>query len=70
MSTDTKTVKYEFRPGINRESTEYAAEGGWYDGNRVRFRDGKPQNIRGWQKTNTNSFLGTSRAIHSWAALD
>ena len=70
MSTDTKTVKYEFRPGIMRESTEYAAEGGWYDGNRVRFRDGKPQNIRGWQKTNNSTFIGTSRDIHSWAALD
>lgn len=70
MSTETKTVKYQFRPGIMRESTEYAAEGGWYDGNRIRFRDGKPESIRGWQKRNTSSFIGTGRALSSWASLD
>ena len=70
MSTDTKTIKYEFRPGITRETTPYAAEGGWYDGNRVRFRDGKPQNIRGWQKRNTSSFIGTARELTSWSSLD
>lgn len=70
MSTDTKTVKYEFRPGITRETTPYAAEGGWFDGNRVRFRDGKPQNIRGWQKRNTSTFIGTAREITTWSSLD
>ena len=70
MSTETRTVKYDFRPGIMRESTEYAAEGGWFDGNRVRFRDGKPESIRGWQKKSTSSFIGTGRVIHNWAALD
>jgi len=70
MSTETRTVKYEFRPGIMRESTEYAAEGGWFDGNRVRFRNGKPESIRGWQKRLTSSFIGTGRAVKTWAALD
>ena len=70
MSTETRTVKYDFRPGIMRESTEYAAEGGWFDGNRVRFRDGKPESIRGWQKKSTSSFIGTGRVVHNWAALD
>ena len=70
MSTDTKTVKYDFRPGITRETTPYAAEGGWFDGNRVRFRDGKPQNIRGWQKRNTSTFIGTAREITTWSSLD
>jgi len=70
MSTETRTVKYDFRPGIMRESTEYAAEGGWFDGNRVRFRDGKPESIRGWQKKTQSSFIGTGRVIHNWAALD
>ena len=69
MSTETRTVKYDFRPGIMRESTEYAAEGGWFDGNRVRFRDGKPESIRGWQKKSTSSFIGTGRVVHNWAAL-
>ena len=70
MSTDTRTIKYDFRPGITRETTEYAAEGGWYDGNRVRFRDGKPQNIRGWQKEIASSFVGTGRQITTWASLN
>jgi len=70
MSTDSRTVKYEFRPGITRETTPYAAEGGWFDGNRIRFRDGKPQNIRGWQKRNTNTFIGTARQITTWSSLD
>jgi hypothetical protein len=70
MSTETRTVKYDFRPGIMRESTEYAAEGGWFDGNRVRFRDGKPESIRGWQRKNASWFIGTGRASHTWAALD
>ena len=70
MSTDTKTIKFKFAQGIMRESTQFAAEGGWSDGNRVRFRDGKPENIRGWQKHDTDSFIGTSRAIHSWSSLD
>ena len=70
MSTDSRTVKYEFRPGITRETTPYAAEGGWFDGNRVRFRDGKPQNIRGWQKRNVSTFIGTARQITTWSSLD
>lgn len=70
MSTDSRTVKYDFRPGITRETTPYAAEGGWFDGNRVRFRDGKPQNIRGWQKRNTSTFIGTARQITTWSSLD
>lgn len=70
MSTDSRTVKYEFRPGITRETTPYAAEGGWFDGNRVRFRDGKPQNIRGWQKRNAGSIIGIAREITTWSSLD
>ena len=70
MSTQTVTTQYKFRPGIMRETTQYAAEGGWYDGNRVRFRDGKPENIRGWQKKLATSFIGTSRDIMSWVNND
>jgi hypothetical protein len=39
------------RPGFNRENTRYAEKGHWYDGNHVRFRDGTPQNIRGYART-------------------
>ena len=69
MSTETKTIEYTFKQGINRESTQYAAEGGWYDGNRVRFRDQKPENIRGWAKESPTSFIGTARDLHTWTDL-
>ena len=60
MSTETKTIKYTFKQGVNRESTQYAAENGWYDSNRVRFRDQKPENIGGWVKRSSTAFDGTS----------
>jgi len=62
--------KLEFQPGINRESTDYAAEGGWVDGNLVRFRKGRVEKIGGWQKYGTDSVEGTPRAIHPWLSLD
>jgi hypothetical protein len=58
-----------FKPGINREGTDYDNEGGWFDCNLVRFRKGRPEKFGGWQKENTNLFLGTGRALHSWIAL-
>ena len=42
--------KLAFRPGTNRESTNYGNEGGWYQTNKVRFRSGQPEKIGGWQK--------------------
>ena len=61
--------KFIFNPGINREGTSYTAEGGWYDGNLVRFRKGFPEKIGGWQKDTSNSYLGTGRAIHAWVSV-
>jgi hypothetical protein len=58
-----------FKPGINREGTDYDNEGGWFDCNLVRFRKGRPEKFGGWQKENTNFFLGTGRALHPWIAL-
>ena len=46
----TTLAKFDFKQGFNRESTQYAEEGKWYDGNRVRFRSGKPENMRGYTK--------------------
>ena len=46
-STDSRLNKLEFRPGFHRESTQYSEQGSWYDGDRVRFRNGKPENLRG-----------------------
>ena len=63
-------TKLQFRPGVNRETTSYSNEGGWFDVDKVRFRFGFAEKIGGWVKNNTNNFLGTCRALHSWVALD
>jgi len=62
-------TKLVFRPGINRETTAYANEGGWYDCNLVRFRAGKPESIGGWTRYTRAQMLGTARAIMSWTTL-
>jgi len=63
-------TKLQFKPGINRETTSYSNEGGWFDTDKVRFRFGFPEKIGGWAKLTTNAFLGTCRALHSFVALD
>ena len=63
-------TKLQFRPGINRESTSYSNEGGWFDSEKVRFRFGFPEKIGGWTKYTVIAFLGTCRSLHSWVALD
>ena len=63
-------TKLQFKPGINRETTSYSNEGGWFDMDKVRFRFGFPEKIGGWVRNSNNSFLGTCRALHPWVALD
>ncbi len=63
-------TKLQFRPGINRETTSYTNEGGWFDMDKVRFRFGYPEKIGGWIKESSTNFLGTCRALHPWVALD
>ena len=60
---------FQFRPGINKESTSYTAEGGWFDGNLVRFRKGYAEKIGGWQKFVLASYEGTGRKLHNWVNL-
>jgi hypothetical protein len=62
-------TKLQFRPGINREITNYSNEGGWRDGDKIRFRFGFPEKIGGWVKKSSNSFLGACRALHPWVTL-
>lgn len=62
--------KLLFKPGINKELTAYTNEGGWFDGNLVRFRKGLPEKIGGWQKYSNSSFISRGRALHAWVALD
>lgn len=63
-------TKLQFRPGINRETTSYTNEGGWFDGDKIRFRFGVPEKIGGWQRATENTFLGTCRALKPFVALD
>jgi hypothetical protein len=61
--------KLQFRPGVNRETTSYSNEGGWFDCDKVRFRFGTPEKIGGWEKYSGKSFLGTCRALKPFVAL-
>ena len=63
-------TKLQFRPGINRDVTSYTNEGGWVDGDKIRFRMGFPEKIGGWEKYSSSTFLGTCRALHNWIGLD
>jgi hypothetical protein len=62
-------TKLQFKPGVNKETTSYANEGGWFDVDKVRFRFGMPEKIGGWVKRSSDSFLGTCRALHPWMTL-
>ena len=63
-------TKLQFKPGINRESTSYSNEGGWFDCNKVRFRAGFPEKIGGWTQYSTNTFSGIARSLFPWTTLD
>lgn len=62
-------MKLQFRPGINREITAYSNEGGWVNGNRVRFQKGYPEQIGGWEQYSSTTFLGTCRALLPWVSI-
>ena len=61
--------KLQFKPGVNRETTRYAAEGQWYETDKVRFRRGLPQKIGGWEQLSSNTYLGVARSLFNWATL-
>jgi len=63
-------TKLQFRPGVNRETTSYSNEGGWFDSEKVRFRSGYPEKIGGWVRYSNSAFLGDCRGLHPFVALD
>jgi hypothetical protein len=67
MSTSSKLISLNLKPGIQRESTQYAEKGAWYDGNKVRFRAGKPENIGGYETKVTATFNGAARDLITWS---
>jgi len=68
--------KLQFKPGINRENTNYAGEGGWYDCDKIRFRSGYPEKVGGWQNLAAsnngvvNTFFGICRNLWNWITLN
>ena len=62
--------KVQFNPGVDKEGTEYTADAGWFDSDKIRFRKGRPEKIGGWQKYITDAFLGIARSLHSWSSLE
>ena len=61
--------KLLFKPGVNRENTRYTTEGGWYDCDKVRFRQGNPEKIGGWTRFSSFTFLGICRSLWNWITL-
>lgn len=62
-------AKYLFKPGVNRENTRYTTEGGWYECDKVRFRQGNPEKIGGWTTFASGVFLGICRSLWNWITL-
>ena len=61
--------KILLKPGVNRENTRYTNEGGWYESDKVRFRQGTPEKIGGWQRISTSTFVGVCRSLWNWVTL-
>lgn len=67
--------KLQFRPGVNREGTTLANEGGWYAGDKIRFRSGQVEKIGGWALdtgtvTTGGSYVGVARSLKNWIGLN
>ncbi len=61
--------KILFKPGVNKENTRYTTEGGWYEVDKVRFRQGSPEVIGGWQPFSAATFQGVCRSLWNWITL-
>lgn len=58
--------KLQFKPGVNRDQTNYTNEGGWYQCDKIRFRSGYPQKIGGWLRYGTFTLIGICRQMFNW----
>jgi hypothetical protein len=61
--------KFLFKPGVNRENTRYTTEGGWYEGDKIRFRQGNPEKIGGWTSLRWVRFLALAVLLWNWITL-
>ena len=62
--------KLTFKAGISSDITPYSNEGGFVDGDKIRFRLGTPEKIGGWSKYSTSTYEGSARRLVNWVALD
>jgi hypothetical protein len=60
--------KLVFKPGVNRDQTNYASEGGWYSMDKVRFRSGFPEKLGGWTVKTFEDYVGSARSIFTWTS--
>jgi hypothetical protein len=61
--------KILLKPGVNRENTRYTNEGGYYESDKVRFRQGTPEKIGGWARISADTFQGVCRSLWNWITL-
>ena len=61
--------KLLLKSGVNRENTRYTSEGGWYECDKIRFRQGTPEKIGGWQRISSTVFQGVARSLWNWVTL-
>ena len=61
--------KVLLKPGVNRENTRYTNEGGWYESEKIRFRQGTPEKLGGWSRISAATFLGVCRSLWNWVTL-
>jgi len=62
--------KLVLKPGVNRENTRYTNENGWYESDKVRFRQGTPEKIGGWARISVFAFVGVCRSLWNWITLE
>ena len=58
--------KLQFKPGVNRDQTNYTNEGGWFQCDKIRFRSGYPQKLGGWLRYGTFTIIGICRQMFNW----
>jgi hypothetical protein len=63
-------TKIQLKPGIQKQTSDLGASGGFTDCDNIRFRYGLPEKIGGWEKTTDNKLIGVARDAHHWVALD
>ena len=66
----TTLSKIKLKPGLHRESTQYEEDGKWFDGNHVRFRSGKPENMRGYETKVSTAFDGSARDLLTYQSAN